>query len=467
MADLRLDRIAALARGTLVQGDPGLRVRDFGIDSRTIAPGGLFFGVVARRDGHDFVGEAASRGAAGAVISRDVPPTGEGFPGGGFALVRVSDTVTALQMLAREVLAERPRTVVGITGSVGKTTTKDFAAAFLATRYSVLKSEGNFNNHLGLALSLLRLEPGQDAAVLEMGMSAPGEIRKLTAIAPPDVAVITNVNPVHLEYLKTLEAVAAAKAEILEGLKPGGTAVLNGDDPSTARIARSWAGRKIIFGRTPGCDVRAERVKSLGYDGFDLEIAYGPGRHTVRFPFLAETAVMNLLAALGTALALELPWDSLQPALASLRPASKRGLAHHLARGIVLIDDSYNSNPRAVEAALRSCGRLPARRRIAVLGDMLELGERAAAFHEQAGESAAREGWDILAAIGPMSRHTAEGARRAGMGSGAVLEFATSGEAAPTVLALLGEGDLVLVKGSRGIRTEIVVDAILKADKET
>jgi len=462
MADLRLDQIAALARGTLVQGDPALRVRDFGLDSRTIAPGGLFFAVVARRDGHDFVAEAAERGAAAAVVSRDVP-----FPRPRFGLIRVSDTVAALQALAREVLAEKPRMVVGITGSVGKTTTKDFAAALLAARYAVLKSEGNFNNHLGLALSLLRLEPGQDAVVLEMGMSAPGEIRALAAVAPPDVAVITNVSPVHLEFLKTLEAVAAAKAEILEGLKPGGTAVLNADDPSTPRLAPAWSGRRIFFGRAPGADVRAESIRSLGYDGFDLEIGYGGERRAVRFPFLAEAAVFDLLAALGAALALGLPWEALQRGLASLRPAARRGLAHHLARGIVLVDDSYNSNPRAVEAALRSYGRLPARRRIAVLGDMLELGESSPAYHERAGECAAREGWDILAAVGPSAPSTAAGARHAGLKGGAVLEFATSGEAVPAILALLGPGDLVLVKGSRGIRTDIIVEAIMKTDKET
>lgn len=462
MADLRLDRIAVLTGGSVAQGDPALRFRAFGLDSRQTAAGQLFFAVVARRDGHDFVAEAAARGAAGAVVSRDVDP-----PDGRFALLKVADTVAALQALARGVLAERPREVVGITGSAGKTTTKDFTAALLATRYDVLKTEGNFNNHLGLALSLLRLEPGQDAAVLEMGMSAPGEIRRLTGIAPPDVAVITNVHPVHLEFLKTLEAVAAAKAEILEGLKPGGTAVLNGDDPFTARIAPVWSGRTIRFGLAPGCDIRAENIRSLGYDGFAFDIVYGGERHGVRFPFLAETAIFNLLAALGAARALELPWDGLRPAVEVLRPASNRGRPHHLARGIVLIDDSYNSNPRALEAAIRSYGRLPARRRIAVLGDMLELGEAAPAYHELAGERAAREGWDILAAVGPLAARTAAGARRAGMDPAALHAFATSEEAAPAVLALLRDGDLVLVKGSRGIRTEIVVDAILAAPKET
>jgi len=462
MADLRLDRIAALAGGTLVQGDPGLRVRDYGLDSRTIPAGGLFFAVVARRDGHDFVAEAAARGAAAAVVSRDVPA-----PRPGFGLIRAGDTVAALQALARAVLAERPRTVVGVTGSVGKTTTKDFAAALLAARHTVLKSEGNFNNHLGLALSLLRLEPGQDAAVLEMGMSAPGEIRALTAVAPPDVAVVTNVNPVHLEFLKTIEAVAAAKAEILEGLKPGGTAVLNADDPWTPRLSSGWRGRTILFGRAAGTDVRAESLRSLGLDGFDLEIGYAGERHALRFPFPAETAVFNLLAALGAARALDLPWDALRPALASLRPAARRGLVHRLARGLVLIDDSYNSNPRAVEAALQSYGRLPARRRVAVLGDMLELGDGAPAYHEQAGERAAREGWDLVAAVGPLAGRTAAGARRAGLPAGAVLEFAASAEAAPRLVELLRDGDLVLVKGSRGIRTDVIAEAILAAYKET
>ncbi|MCK7470528.1 MAG: UDP-N-acetylmuramoyl-tripeptide--D-alanyl-D-alanine ligase [Desulfomicrobium escambiense] len=259
MAVFSLDDIARTTGGTVLQGSPALAFDRFGIDSRLAAAGELFFAVPGKRDGHDFVLAAAAAGAAGAVVARPVPDAPPGF-----GLVLVSDTVAALQALAREVLRRRPVKVVGITGSVGKTTTKDFTAALLAPRFRVLKSEGNFNNHLGLALSLLRLGPDHDAAVLEMGMSAPGEIRFLTRIAPPDVAVVTNVSPVHLQFFRSLDGIALAKKEILDGAGPGATAVLNADDPLVVRIAAGFAGRKVTFGRNPGADVRAEAVDAEG-----------------------------------------------------------------------------------------------------------------------------------------------------------------------------------------------------------
>ncbi len=272
MARLRLDEVARVAGGTILQGSPALTFGSYGIDSRLAAAGGLFFAVAGRRDGHEFVAAAAAEGAAGAVVSRPVDVPDKSFAsvmvkdtvaaiqalgaavlagavvgrpvavsGRDFGLVQVEDTVETLQALAHDVLGRRPVKVVGITGSVGKTTTKEFTAALLARRFRVLKSEGNYNNHLGLALSLLRLEPGDEAAVLEMGTSAAGELRTLARIAPPDVAVITNVNPVHLQFFESLDAIALAKKEILDGAKPGATAVLNGDDPLVMGIAAGFA----------------------------------------------------------------------------------------------------------------------------------------------------------------------------------------------------------------------------------
>ncbi|RPJ01176.1 MAG: hypothetical protein EHM31_06455, partial [Candidatus Aminicenantes bacterium] len=225
MARLRLDEIARTTGGAVLQGSPALSFGSYGIDSRLSVPGSLFFAVPGRRDGHDFVADARRKGAAGAIVSRPVA-----IDDPAFGLVRVPNVVAALQALAHEALACRPARVVGITGSVGKTTTKEFTAALLAPHFRVLKSEGNYNNYLGLALTLLRLECDDDLAVLEMGMSAPGEILALTRVAPPDVAVITNVSPVHLEFFAGLEEIARAKKEILDGAKPGATAVLNGDD---------------------------------------------------------------------------------------------------------------------------------------------------------------------------------------------------------------------------------------------
>ncbi|MBM3295628.1 MAG: UDP-N-acetylmuramoyl-tripeptide--D-alanyl-D-alanine ligase, partial [Candidatus Aminicenantes bacterium] len=362
--------------------------------------------------------------------------------------------------------AALPVRVVGVTGSLGKTTTKEFAAALLATRYAVLKSAGNFNNRLGLSLSALKLEEGHEVAVLEMGMSAPGEIRALAAVAPPDVAVITNVAPVHLEFLKTLEAVAEAKAEILEGMKAGGTAVLNGDDPRLREKAGRAPGRVIRFGFSVGCEVRASGLESLGYDGWRFDLVFGGRKRAVRVPFLSAGFVSDLLAALGAAAAFGLPWESLEKTLARLEPPAGRGRVLRLGRGIVLIDESYNSSPVALDGALRSYVRLPAGRRVAFLGDMLELGEGAEAFHREAGGRAVREGWDVLAAVGPLAEKLLAGAREAGLPAARTAAFPSSAEAASSAAGLVRPGDLVLVKGSRGVRMETIVVRLEKAFKE-
>jgi UDP-N-acetylmuramoyl-tripeptide--D-alanyl-D-alanine ligase len=462
MAELRLDWIAKKTGGVLRRGEAALTFDGFAIDSRLVRPGDLFFAIVAARDGHDFVRAAAEHGARGAVVSKPV----DGLPAG-FALISVDDTVLALQRLACQVLAARPIQVVGITGSVGKTTTKEFAAALLGPRFVVLKSEGNFNNHLGLALSLLRLEDRHTAAVLEMGMSGRGEIRDLTAIAPPDIAVITNVNPVHLAYLQNLEAVAAAKWEIVEGLKPGGTAVLNGDDPHLRRAASSYAGPKILFGVGPDADVAAEKVVRCGFGGFEFDLRIDDHRAPCRLAFLTDAYLYNVLAAAAVAHALGIPLQTVAEAIAFLRPAPQRGQWLQLGREVVLIDDSYNSNPQALDTALRGLAGLPAARKVAVLGDMLELGEDEIRYHEEAGRRVAEEGWDILIAIGPLSRRTAAAAVAAGMPGPAVVTFDTSADAAGAIAAWLRNGDLVLVKGSRGMRTEAVADKIKALTKES
>jgi UDP-N-acetylmuramoyl-tripeptide--D-alanyl-D-alanine ligase len=461
MATLRLDEIARITGGTILKGSPGTAFESYGIDSRLTVAGGLFFAVIGKRDGHDFVGAAAAGGAAGAIVARPVP-----FPGRDFGLVRVEDTVAALQALARDVLARRPVKVVGITGSVGKTTTKEFTAALLAGRFRLLKSEANFNNHLGLALSLLRLRPDDEAAVLEMGMSAAGELRTLTRIAPPDIAVITNVSPVHLQFFKGLDDIALAKKEILDGAKPGAAAVLNGDDPLVMKIASGFPGRQVTFGRTRGCDVRAEDVKSLGYSGFELLLSYGRESARIAFPFVNEAAVSNLLAASAVCLALGLRLEEIRPAILALRPCSGRGTLVETGGGIRVYDDSYNSNPRALEAVLKSLAVLPAARKVAVLADMLELGEGEKEFHRLAGETAARAGWDVLVAVGPLAALIAEGAAATGMSAAAIHRFTDSEDAAAVIAGIVRAGDLVLVKGSRGMRTDAIVDKLKARGKE-
>jgi UDP-N-acetylmuramoyl-tripeptide--D-alanyl-D-alanine ligase len=349
---------------------------------------------------------------------------------------------------------------------VGKTTTKEFTAEILSSRYSVLRSEKNFNNHLGLALSILKLEKGHQVAVLEMGTSAPGEIAGLTRIAPPDISVITNIHPVHLQFFGSMEGIALAKKEILDGTKAGGTAVINGDDSRVAGIAASWKGRRVVFGRSPACDVRASHIRRRGYDGLSLELTYGGKGTVIDLPFIYESFVDDFLAAAAAAYAMSLPMEAVIAKAPSLKPYAMRGNLILLGKDIRLLDDSYNSNPGALDAALITLALLSAPRRVAVLGDMLELGEKEGEFHAAAGRTAVRSGWDLLVTVGPLARRMAEGAAAAGMDRARILSFADSIEAAGSIVPLLREGDLVLVKGSRGVRMERIVEALKERIKE-
>lgn len=462
MMELRLDEIAAKIRGSILQGNPAHLFHKFNIDSRLSEPGELFFALVAKRNGHDFIPDAAGKGASGAVISQEVA-----CPAEDFALVRVADTVDALQALAKAVLLEHPVKVIGITGSIGKTTTKEFTASLISQQFNVLKSEGNFNNCLGLALSLLKLTPEHEAAVLEMGTSAPGEILSLTRIAPPDVSVITNVNPVHLEFFHSLEGIAQAKREILEGTKKGGIAVLNGDDPMVWKIARDWKGGTITFGLSPGCDVRASAIQRMGPEGMEFNLHIETRKEKVRFLFLYEDYLYDLLAAVGACQAFRIPFESIVQRIPHLRPFSGRGNFILLGRRIKLIDDSYNSNPKALEGALRGLSDLSAARKVAVLGDMLELGEEEVKFHLRAGKQVFDYGWNVLITIGPLSLYMADGALSAGMPKDHIFSFVTSEEAAEKIPSLLQEEDLVLVKGSRRIKTERVIERLKDEFKES
>ncbi len=462
MVELRLDEIAVRMAGRIVQGNPSSLFEAFNIDSRLTRPGELFFAILAERDGHEFIPDAVRRGARGAVISRDIEPIN-----GSFALISVLDTVTALQALASSVLEEHHPRVIGITGSIGKTTTKEFTAGLLSRRFRVLKSEKNFNNRLGLPLSLLKFRPDQEIAVLEMGTSGPGEILALTRMAPPDIAVITNISPVHLEFFHTLEAIAQAKKEILDGAKPDGTAVLNGDDDRVKEIGRDWKGRKITFGFSPDCDIQASAVRLLGTDGLAFELRVEEKTAEVRLPFFYEDIISDLLAAVGASHALSLPFDDIIESIPHLSPSPGRGRLIRLGDGLQLVDDSYNSSPKALRAALKGLAFLPAKRRIAVLGDMLELGPEEIAFHKQAGEQVVEYGWDVLWTVGPLARHTAESAKAAGLPAAQVQVFTTSEEAAARISSFVLPGDLILVKGSRGIRTERLVERLEKDFEES
>lgn len=455
MAELRLDQIAEKASGKIIQGSPSLTFSKFNIDSRSTSAKELFFAIKAQRNGHDFVCDAFKKGASGAIISQDIPS-----PSKDFALVKVKDTLRALQELARQVLLEYMVPVIGITGSNGKTTTKEFTSSLLSHSFRVLKSEGNYNNYLGLPLTILKITEHDELAVLEMGMSAPGEIRSLTQIAPPDISVITNINPVHLEFFKNLEDIALAKKEILEGMKEQGTAVLNGDDPLVRKTAQDWKGKKIHFGLSSKCDIKASNIKKNGLKGMTFDLYYGDKKEKAHFPFYYKSYLYNLLAALGVASALSLSLEKIAPQISHLKPFSMRGSLIQFEKDIKLIDDSYNSNPKALEQALEGLASIPARRKLAILGDMLELGEKESEYHFQAGKQAARHGWDILVGVGPLCRYMVKGAHSESLKKEETFSFHDSEEAAEKIYPLLKEGDFILVKGSRAMKMEKVVERL-------
>jgi UDP-N-acetylmuramoyl-tripeptide--D-alanyl-D-alanine ligase len=458
-AALTLADVLAATHGALAApAAHELALTSVSIDSRTTEAGALFVAVKGPRfDGHDFLAEAAARGAGAALVHRDAPAPA------GLGLVRVADTTAGLSDLARHVRRQAALPVVGVTGSVGKTTTKDMTAHLLATRGPVLKTEGNLNNQYGLPLTLLRLRPEHTAAVLEMGMSAPGEIRALSTLAEPDVATITRIAPVHLEFFPSVDAIAAAKAEILEGLRPGGAAVLNGDDPRVRAIGERFAGRVVWFGRDRACEVSAqdERAERAGSGiGMRFVLRVGERAVDVALALAGPHFVTSFLAAAAAAHVLGVAPEAMAEAATSLRPAAHRGEVRRLGAEVVLLDDCYNSSPEALEAAVVALGLAPGRRRVAVLGDMLELGPTGPMLHHAAGLSLAGR-VDVVVGVGALAKEVVEGARKAGLSEPSLHHFAAAPDASAAVPDLLRPGDAVLVKGSRGVRLEAVVDAIV------
>ncbi|MFW6131731.1 MAG: UDP-N-acetylmuramoyl-tripeptide--D-alanyl-D-alanine ligase [Candidatus Aminicenantaceae bacterium] len=456
MAELSLKEIATKIKGEIIQGSPEMSFHEFNIDSRLTMPGELFFALIANRNGHDYIDSAIKKGAHGAVVSQKVS-----IPQKNIAIIKVKDTQIALQELAKQVLKEHDLKIVGITGSTGKTTTKEFISSILEKKYKVLKSEGNLNNMLGLPLSILKIEKQHKIAVLEMAMSSPGEIQRLTQIAPPDISVITNIAPVHLQFFKDIEQIAEAKKEILYGTKSEGIAVLNGDDPLVNKIAQYWKGNKFYFGLSEECNVQASHIIS-SWDGMSFELISGNKKHKAHTSFFYRHYLYNLLAAAGTALVLSIPIGDIVNECNHLSPLKGRGKLIRLKTNIKVIDESYNSNPSALKEALNNLTELYSKRKIAVLGDMLELGKREKTFHIQAGQYLARLKWDILITVGPLGKFIAKGALSSGMNKNNVASFADPEEAGNRLLHILKEGDLVLVKGSRGVKTDTIIEQLKK-----
>jgi UDP-N-acetylmuramoyl-tripeptide--D-alanyl-D-alanine ligase len=449
---------AEAAAGILRAGTAGAEFGGVSIDTRTLAPGELFVAIRGERfDGANFVGAAIAAGAAGVVV----PPGTSVEAGFGGAVIEVADTIVALQRMARAVRRASGTKVVAITGSAGKTTTKEVTSEFLAVRYRVMRNRGNLNNHIGLPLSLLELRHGPDIAVVELGMNHAGEISTLVSVAEPDVRVWTNVGEAHLGFFASVDRIADAKAEIFEGATPATLLVANADDDRIVERLPRFSGRVVTFGIDREATVRAGDVVDRGIGGVSARVTAPDGSVEVTTPLVGRANLSNLLAATAVALEFGVPLEVVARRARGLRPAAHRGEILRLADGIVVIDDSYNANPTATGRALQVLGVSPAARRIAVLGEMLELGERAIALHERVGREAAGAGVDRLVAVGgPPAEAMARAAREAGMDAERVSYFATSGEAADAAVRLVGPGDLVLVKGSRGIRTDRIVERL-------
>lgn len=443
-------------------------------DTRSLRKGDLFVALRGPNyDGHDYAADALRRGAWGVVVEEAalerLSPLLSGSAAG--AVIAVEDTARALGDMAAFHRMSLPVRVVGITGSNGKTTTKEMAAAVAGRRWKVHRNRGNFNNLIGLPLTVLELDASHQVAVLEMGMNRKSEIRRLAEIGRPEVGVVTNVGPVHLEHIGSVEGVAEAKGELLESLDPSGTAVVNADDPFAGRLLAVTAVRKLTFGLDPGADVRAENIRCEGVRTFFfLRSPAGETEVAISFPGLHN--VRNALAAAAAACALGADADDIRQGLESAEPSAMRFTVLRFRDGVRIVNDAYNANPVSMQAALDSIALVAGKsRRAAVLGDMLELGGESVEAHRLLGRAAAAAGLDLLAAVGSFAVSVAEGAVAAGMKEGSVHALPDSRAAAEIVKKWIGPDDLVLLKGSRGVKLEDVLsrlkeDGALREEEE-
>ena len=419
----------------------------YSIDSRNIHPGDLFFAIQGERlDGHDFVAEALEKGAVAAVVRQDRLSRYGSTAG----LLAVDDTLSALQTLATAVRRLWGKPVVGITGSAGKTTTKEAIAHVLASRFQVLKSAGNFNNHFGLPLMLLKLEPAHEVAVIEMGMSHAGEITALAHIAHPGIGVVTNVAPVHLEFFKSIADIARAKYELIASLPAGSTAVLNADDEYVAQFGRDFKGKVVMYGVKATADIRAENVQIRGAEGSEFDVVVDGCREKAQLSLVGAHNVSNALAAVAVAGERGLTPAEAVAALRTLRPADKRGEVLQLGN-ITVVNDCYNSNPKALDAMVDALTAMPAKRRIVVAGEMLELGPSSEELHRSSGRHMVEKKIDILLGVRGHAQQMVAGAKQGGMRA----EFvATPEEAGEWLNRETRAGDVVLLKASRGVQLE-------------
>ncbi|HYM60775.1 MAG TPA: UDP-N-acetylmuramoyl-tripeptide--D-alanyl-D-alanine ligase [Thermoanaerobaculia bacterium] len=453
---LTFSQLAEMTGGEVVQGGDVV-TESVVIDSREVRPDSVFFAIKGERlDGHQFLDQALAAGR-GAVVAR-IPaaiPDGKG-------IVRVDETTAALQRLARSIRTSRPFLLVAVTGSAGKTTTKEMIATLVATERRTWKSWGNFNNLIGCPLCIDNTPDDAEVVVSEMGMNHKGEIEQLARLTRPNIGVYTNIGPVHIEFFGTIEKIAEAKRELLENLADDGAIVVNAGDPQVMRISEGFHGRKVSYGVEPvAADYQAASVVERGLLGSRFVLQAEGTKRSIDLTLPGRHNLENILAAIATARTIGISWEGIVCGIGELRPAKHRGVVM-LWRGATIYDDTYNSNPFALGRALDLLQKADARgRRIAVIGDMLELGERELQFHRDAGKAIPRE-IDAVVGVGPRSRALLDGARENRFPGQSFFHLDDAQIAGEFLVGFLDAGDLVLIKGSRGVGLDRIVTMLEK-----
>jgi len=465
MIPLTVGEIADCTRGILVSGSPELKVRGVIIDSRNAADGDIFIPLKGRTDGHAYIGDALRNGASGFLVEKGAESKEKliGLEGKQY-VIEVEDSLKALQDIAAYHRTKLSAKVIGVTGSTGKTTTKDMVNCILAHKLRVISTDKNYNNEIGVPLTILRADENTQALVIEMAMRGIGQIKELAEIAKPDVGVVTNIGQAHMELLGSEEMIAQAKAELIESIPESGVVVLNSDDLWTPNLSKSARAKIVSYGITSG-DVRGSEivVDDLGRASFRLNVYDDAIGYVVRLAVPGKHNVYNALAASTAALQIGLSTDDVRIGLANCRPTAMRMEIFATDDNVVILNDAYNANPTSMQAALSTLMDIATEgRHIAVLGDMLELGNISSEAHKQIGEIVASLGVNILVAVGPESQVMADSATKAGMLPKTVITCKESSTAAQVLKQLVTVGDVVLVKASRGVGLEEVVRAIVK-----
>lgn len=459
MKSITVKDILDATGGSLICGDANRKISAVTTDSRKVESDMdmLFIPLAGERfDGHNFISQAVKDGAAAVVTHKDIAPIT------GASIVKVDDTQKALADIAAYYKSLFDIPTVGLTGSVGKTTTKDMLASVLGTKYNTLKTQGNFNNEIGLPLTVFGLDDKYEAAVLEMGMSGFGEIHRLARVAQHDTAVITNIGMSHIEKLGSRDGIFKAKLEIVDFFDENNTLIVNGDDEYLKTVKNIVKCKTVMFGiNNAECDVIARDVEVLGADGVRFSIKTGEKEYPVHIRQAGIHNVYNALAAVCVGLKYDVPMDKIIYGLENFEPTAMRMSIENYG-GVTVINDCYNASPASMEAALKVLADMKGARKVAVLGDMLEMGDFAPNAHKNVGSFAANVGTDILVAVGENAKRIADGAKNAGMNENAVFMFDKTDLAAENISSIIKDDDAVLVKASRGMKFEKIIDRIAK-----